>query len=98
MLDAALILALAQLTYVPCRALLDAQLEEVFGTSDLNSGKILTLTEFLHCLHASQVCCSDERSGGWPALGAEHMNSICGQSGLVTVSLCVWLLVCSCRR
>jgi calmodulin len=27
----------------------------VFGTSDLNSGKILTLTEFLHCLHASQV-------------------------------------------
>ncbi len=41
----------------PCvrRALLDAQLEEVFGTSDLNSGKILTLTEFLHCLHASQV-------------------------------------------
>jgi len=38
-----------------CRALLDAQLEEVFGTSDLNSGKILTLTEFLHCLHASQV-------------------------------------------
>lgn len=37
------------------RALLDAQLEEVFGTSDLNSGKILTLTEFLHCLHASQV-------------------------------------------
>lgn len=40
---------------VHCRALLDAQLEEVFGTSDLNSGKILTLTEFLHCLHASQV-------------------------------------------
>ena len=37
------------------RALLDSQLEEVFGTSDLNSGKMLTLTEFLHCLHASQV-------------------------------------------
>jgi len=37
------------------RALLDSQLEEVFGTSDLNSGKLLTLTEFLHCLHASQV-------------------------------------------
>lgn len=39
----------------PFRALLDSQLEEVFGTSDLNSGKILTLTEFMHCLHASQV-------------------------------------------
>jgi calmodulin len=37
------------------RALLDTQLEEVFGTSDLNSGKTLTLTEFLNCLHASQV-------------------------------------------
>ena len=37
------------------RAQLDYQLEEVFGTSDLNSGKLLTLTEFLHCLHASQV-------------------------------------------
>lgn len=37
------------------RAQLDTQLEEVFGTSDLNSGKILTLSEFLSCLHASQV-------------------------------------------
>lgn len=34
---------------------LDQQLEEVFGTSDLNSGKILNLSEFLSCLHASQV-------------------------------------------
>ena len=47
---------LAQIMYLRYgRALLDSQLEEVFGTSDLNSGKILTLTEFLHCLHASQV-------------------------------------------
>lgn len=37
------------------RALLDSQLEEVFGTADLNSGKILTLSEFLSCLHANQV-------------------------------------------
>ncbi|KAK9806945.1 hypothetical protein WJX72_008320 [[Myrmecia] bisecta] len=37
------------------RSLLDAQLEEIFGTSDLNSGKTLTLTEFLQSLHISQV-------------------------------------------
>lgn len=37
------------------RAELDMQLEQVFGTADLNSGKILTLTEFLHCLHTNQV-------------------------------------------
>jgi calmodulin len=37
------------------RAELDAKLEEVFGTSDLNSGKTLALTEFLSCLHANQV-------------------------------------------
>ena len=34
---------------------LDAQLEEIFGTSDLNSGKTLSLTEFLHSLQQSQV-------------------------------------------
>lgn len=34
---------------------LDAQLQDIFGTSDLNSGKTLTLTEFLSSLHASQV-------------------------------------------
>lgn len=34
---------------------LDAKLEEVFGTSDLNSGKSLSLTEFLACLHQNQV-------------------------------------------
>lgn len=34
---------------------LDAQLRDVFGTSDLNSGKTLTLTEFLSSLHANQV-------------------------------------------
>ncbi|MEW5299884.1 MAG: hypothetical protein WDW38_011607 [Sanguina aurantia] len=45
-----------QITYLRYgRALLDTQLEEVFGTSDLNSGKILTITEFLSCLHANQV-------------------------------------------
>ncbi|DBA76788.1 hypothetical protein WJX79_007068 [Trebouxia sp. C0005] len=37
------------------RGLLDAQLEEIFGTSDLNSGKTLTLTEFLQSLHLSQI-------------------------------------------
>eukprot|EP00877_Chromochloris_zofingiensis_P013655 jgi/Chrzof1/8543/Cz03g15030.t1 len=37
------------------RAELDSQLEEVFGTSDLNCGKTLSLTEFLSCLHANQV-------------------------------------------
>lgn len=37
------------------RQLLDSQLEEVFGTSDLNSGKLYSLTEFKQCLHASQV-------------------------------------------
>lgn len=37
------------------RQLLDSQLEEVFGTSDLNSGKTYTLTEFKQCLHSSQV-------------------------------------------
>lgn len=37
------------------RQMLDSQLEEVFGTSDLNSGKLYSLTEFKQCLHASQV-------------------------------------------
>ncbi|GMH32255.1 hypothetical protein BSKO_00089 [Bryopsis sp. KO-2023] len=37
------------------RSLLDSQLEEIFGTSDLNSGKTLSLTEFLRSLHANQV-------------------------------------------
>lgn len=37
------------------RQLLDAQLEEIFGTCDLNSGKTLSLTEFLTSLHMSQV-------------------------------------------
>jgi calmodulin len=37
------------------RAMVDAQLEEVFGTSDLNSGRTLSLTEFVHALHANQV-------------------------------------------
>lgn len=37
------------------RQLLDAQLEEIFGASDLNSGKTLSLTEFLRCLHMHQV-------------------------------------------
>eukprot|EP00887_Chlorella_sp_A99_P002147 scaffold21.g2147.t1 len=34
---------------------LDSQLEAVFGTSDINSGKTLSLTEFLSRLHASQL-------------------------------------------
>ena len=37
------------------RAQLDTQLEAVFGTSDLNSGKTLSLTDFLAHLHANQV-------------------------------------------
>lgn len=37
------------------RAELDQHLEEIFGTSDINSGKSLTLSEFLHSLHISQV-------------------------------------------
>ncbi|PSC72095.1 outer dynein arm-docking complex subunit 3 isoform B [Micractinium conductrix] len=34
---------------------LDAQLAAVFGTADLNSGKSLSLTQFLNCLHAHQL-------------------------------------------
>jgi len=37
------------------KQLLDAQLEEIFGTSDTNSGKDLTLSEFLQSLNMSQV-------------------------------------------
>ena len=37
------------------RAELDQHLEEIFGTSDINSGKSLTLSEFLQSLHVSQV-------------------------------------------
>lgn len=37
------------------RQQLDQQLEEVFGTSDLTSGKKITVSEFLHCLHRNQV-------------------------------------------
>mmetsp|Transcript_39544 Transcript_39544/g.75773 ORF Transcript_39544/g.75773 Transcript_39544/m.75773 type:complete len:186 (+) Transcript_39544:332-889(+) len=37
------------------KSVLDAQLEEIFGTSDTNSGKDLTLSEFLHSLSMSQV-------------------------------------------
>eukprot|EP00899_Mesostigma_viride_P006627 jgi/Mesvir1/15966/Mv08280-RA.1 len=37
------------------RNLLDSQLEEIFGHSDTNSQRDLTLTEFLHSLNLSQV-------------------------------------------
>jgi calmodulin len=37
------------------RQQLDAQLEEIFGTSDLNSGKTLGLAQFLASLRVSQV-------------------------------------------
>ena len=61
------------------RALLDSQLEEVFGTSDLNSGKMLTLTEFLHCLHASQVGGgSDKGSEGLGFLHCLHASAPVG--------------------
>ena len=45
-----------QITYLRYgRQQLDAVLEEVFGTSDLTSGKRITVTEFLHRLHRKQV-------------------------------------------
>lgn len=34
---------------------LDEQLVRVFGTSDMATGKTLSLEEFLHCLQVSQV-------------------------------------------
>ena len=34
---------------------LDEELEALFGTSDINSGKTLTLTEFLGCLKSCQL-------------------------------------------
>jgi len=37
------------------RSLLDTQLEEIFGTSDTNSMKDLSLTEFLESLNSSHV-------------------------------------------
>ena len=37
------------------RAQLDEQLVKLFGTSDLRTGKVLTLREFLHALHSQQV-------------------------------------------
>lgn len=37
------------------RQLLDSQLEDIFGTSDTNTGRELSLTEFLHSLNLSQV-------------------------------------------
>lgn len=39
----------------PLQDELDVQLEAVFGTADINSGKTLTLTEFLQSLQASQI-------------------------------------------
>jgi calmodulin len=45
-----------QITYLRYgRQQLDSVLEEVFGTSDLTSGKRITVTEFLHRLHRNQV-------------------------------------------
>ena len=37
------------------KGMLDQQLNEIFGTSDTNSGKDLTLSEFLHSLNMSQI-------------------------------------------
>lgn len=37
------------------KGMLDQQLTEIFGTADTNSGKDLTLTEFLHSLNMSQI-------------------------------------------
>lgn len=45
------------------RSNLDQQLEKLFGTSDLRSGKVLTLREFLHALHSQQV---RRRAGAHP--------------------------------
>lgn len=46
------------------RAELDARLEEVFGTSDLNAGLELTLGDFTSALHRHQVRALLARSGG----------------------------------
>jgi calmodulin len=55
-LTAATVCLHAQIMYLRYgRAELDMQLEQVFGTADLNSGKILTLSEFLSRLHTNQV-------------------------------------------
>ena len=62
------------------RALLDSQLEEVFGTSDLNSGKLLTLTEFLHCLHASQVRQDRSLEGSVMASGVPDIKERVGNA------------------
>ena len=37
------------------RQSLDAMLNELFGTSEINSGKKLTLSKFLNALHVSQI-------------------------------------------
>jgi hypothetical protein len=37
---------------------LDKHLQEIFGTSDLNSGVTLNLTNFLKSFHTAQVRCS----------------------------------------
>jgi len=37
------------------RQALDQMLMELFGTSDIHSGKKLSLSEFLHALHVSQI-------------------------------------------
>lgn len=66
------------------RANLDQQLEKLFGTSDLRSGKVLTLREFLHALHSQQVrrrtdphSNSTAHSVGW---GGLHGSRSCSGS------------------
>lgn len=62
------------------RAQLDAQLEAVFGTSDLNSGATLGLTEFMARLHAHQVAALLAR----PAPGARAPRAAAGGTAATT--------------
>jgi hypothetical protein len=73
------------------RAELDAKLEEVFGTSDLNSGKTLSLTEFLCCLHQHQV--RAHMPGGVMGIQQQHVPQ--RAAVVVLVRLTLHKLVCS---
>lgn len=50
------------------REQLDAKMEEVFGTSDLNSGLSLGLSAFMSCLHAEarrRLAAAAAKGGLW---------------------------------
>ncbi len=70
------------------RAQLDTQLEAVFGTSDLNSGKTLSLTDFLAHLHANQARNVLEES---PDLCKDWLRA--STTGTSRLSLRAWVIV-----